>query len=84
MLRKIVILGSLGFFIFFFCVTQTSHFSKELLRENIEQFGEPLNFSLLNDIVSSPLHYIGNGLESIAFVSGDDKYVLKFFLKEQN
>jgi hypothetical protein len=37
----------------------------------------------LEEITSKPLHYLGNGFEAMAFLSADEKYVLKFFFRRE-
>ncbi len=82
-LKKVALFGISIFLVTFFCVTRVEHFSKELLQEKVEGTATDVNFPLLDEIVSTPLHYIGCGKEAIAFASADDKYVIKFFLKER-
>ncbi|NGX59460.1 MAG: hypothetical protein KR126chlam3_00612 [Chlamydiae bacterium] len=38
-----------------------------------------LDFEKLDEILSQPFHQLGQGKQMIAFVSADDKYVIKFF-----
>ncbi len=76
--------GILGLAVVFLSFTKIDHFSKEKLMESlIDNQLATFNFEGIDEIVSSPLHYIGNGAEAIAFATADDKYVLKFFLKKQ-
>jgi hypothetical protein len=39
--------------------------------------------SKIEEITKTPLKYLGNGGQAIAFVSADDKYVFKFFLRKR-
>lgn len=80
---KIVFLMLFVWSIFWFCVTKTSHFSRDILVKVEKSTHDTLfDFPILNEIVKEPLSYIGNGLEAIAFVSKDDQYVVKFFIKK--
>jgi hypothetical protein len=62
-------------------VTNVEKFSQDLLIPC--QKGEKASFDCpqIADITSKPLRYLGNGDEAIAFVSADDQYVMKLFLK---
>jgi len=57
-------------------------FSSDTLINKIEDNLITNNDSILSEITKNPLYYIGNGKQSIAFVSTDKFYVIKFFLKK--
>jgi hypothetical protein len=63
----------------FLTITRIQPFSPDLLVTCLEEKEVPLNFPQLQEIVKEPLQYLSNGNEAVAFVSADDKYVLKFF-----
>jgi hypothetical protein len=69
--------------LFFFSATKLIHFSPEIIFKGAGSSGEGLiDSSALEAIAEGPLHFIGNGGEAIAFVTSNDEYVLKFFLKK--
>lgn len=69
--------------IFFFLATKLVHFSPEIIFKGKGVVGEGLlDASSLQAISEGPLHFIGHGGEAIAFVTSNDQYVLKFFLKK--
>ncbi len=68
----------------FFCITRPDHFTPEILLETrTPAESDSFDLANLSELIEKPLHYIGNGLEAVAFVTHDDKYVFKFFLKRQ-
>ncbi len=40
---------------------------------------DPQEFARLKQVLDQPFHYLGKGAQSYAFLSADEKYVLKFF-----
>ena len=82
---KVVVSGVFAFFLLLFLsFTKIDHFSSDILLEShIDGTELPFIFQGIDEILSKPLRYIGNGLEAVAFVSADEQYVLKFFLKKQ-
>jgi len=67
--------------LFFFSATKLIHFSKDILFTGEEVACEGLDPCFLASVSKEPLRFIGNGGEAIAFVTSDNQYVLKFFLK---
>ena len=83
-MKKLALVALLLITVGFFCITKRGHFSTEILLEaHPADLESSFDFDAFNELLVNPLSYIGNGLESVAFVTHDDKYVLKFFLKRQ-
>lgn len=68
--------------LFFFSATKLIHFSKDILFTGEGVACEDLDPCFLASLSKEPLRFIGNGGEAIAFVTPDNQYVLKFFLKK--
>jgi hypothetical protein len=62
-------------------VANVGRFSQDLLIPCQRGKEASFNYPQITDITSKPLRYLGNGAEAIAFVSADDEYVIKLFLK---
>lgn len=58
-------------------------FSEDLLASPIEDICHPFQLHGINKIAGQKFFYLGNGMQSIAFVSEDKQYVFKFFLKHK-
>ncbi|MFA5250146.1 MAG: hypothetical protein WC371_01895 [Parachlamydiales bacterium] len=65
------------------CLIRPDLFSSGVLMQNIKTDFTAFKCPELKKITLRPLSYLGLGLQSIAFESADQKYVLKFFLKER-
>lgn len=66
-----------------FCIIMPDDFSVSRLIQNAEEKFSSFDFSQIEKITKKPLKYLGQGMQSIAFVTEDDRYVLKFFLKKR-
>jgi hypothetical protein len=78
-----VILGWIVLFfatVAFLSITKVEHFSAALLAPPSSAKIAPFQFPQIEEIASEKLYYLGNGAEAIAFVSADEKYVVKFFI----
>ena len=69
-----------------FCRSKTDGFSMSKITSEMTYHKEFETSSLSNkeldsirSILDQPYHYLGKGVQCFAFVSADDKYVLKFF-----
>ncbi len=74
-----------AFFLAFVCSIQIlppHSFSEELIAHDIQGEWVSSDFPDLEAIASRPFHYLGHGLQSVAFESEDGKYVIKFFLSK--
>ncbi len=82
-MKKVFSSFALLFLVWFFCITKADHFQPEMLQKTVWKKKSSFDFPLIYEIAKEPLDFIGNGLESIAFVSADKKYVVKFFLNKE-
>ncbi len=84
-LSLIVFLFCLSFLIFglSFRLIMSDAFSPDLLKHDVQGEFTAFNCPEIHQITSQKLHYLGEGMQAIAFVSADKKYVLKFFLKHR-
>ena len=75
----VLALGAITACISDFCQKQTKGFA---LSKIAPSFSSELVQEIDKDVLSvldQPFHYLGKGVQCYAFVSADDKYVLKFF-----
>jgi hypothetical protein len=82
-MKKVFSSCAVLFLVWFFCITKPDHFCPEMLQKTLWKKKTTFDFPEIYEIAKEPLTFIGNGLESIAFVSADNKYVVKFFLNKE-
>jgi len=64
-------------------VYNAKNYLPKSLTFDVKKEFEPFCFPQLENIVKKPLKYLGQGMQSIAFISSDGEYVVKFFLKKK-
>lgn len=74
---------SLIFLSALFHLAKPDLFSTDFLWQNKTGSFFPFNYPKIFQITKHRLTYLGQGMQSIAFVSKDGQYVLKFFLKQR-
>ncbi len=77
----LLLLLSLGFSCLRFM--PPDNFSSDCISQNVRENFSSFSFPEINQISRQKFKYLGNGMQSIAFVSEDKKYVFKFFLKHK-